>query len=241
MENKKELIEDLVFWLREKVASAKAEGLVFGLSGGIDSALMGGIAKLAYPNTSLGIIMPCHSDPLDEEHGILVANSLNLNYIKVDLSQTYDTILKAMNLKDKNKMAVANIKPRLRMTTLYSFAQTYNYLVAGPTNKSEFEIGYFTKHGDSGVDLLPLASFVKGEIRVLARELNIPETIINKPPSAGLWSNQTDEEEMGFSYDILDNYILTGQGKGEVYSKIDKMNMTSKHKRKYPSIFKINK
>lgn len=239
MKDKKDIIYDLTNWLKEKVNSAKAEGLVFGLSGGIDSAVMAGIAKLAFPNNSLGVIMPCHSQAIDEKHGIIVANSLDLKYEKVDLSHTYDLLLESIKLNGNNKMAMANIKPRLRMTTLYYYAQTYNYLVAGPTNKSEFKVGYFTKHGDSGVDLLPLASFVKKEIKIIAKQLNIPGIIINKPPSAGLWLNQTDEDEMGFSYDILDNYILTNQGEGEVYLKIDKMDESSKHKREYPPIYNL--
>ncbi len=235
------IINDLVGWLREKVESAKAQGLVFGLSGGIDSAVLAGISKLAFPDNSLAIIMPCHSDPVDEEHGILVAESLNIEYTKVDLSQSYDSLLNSFKISKTNKMAQANLKPRLRMTTLYYFAQSYNYLVAGATNRSELTIGYFTKHGDSGVDLLPLASFVKSEIKSMARLLKIPDIIINKAPSAGLWTNQTDEEEMGFSYEILDSYILTSRGEGQVYEKIERMKESSSHKREYPSIFHINK
>ncbi len=181
--------------------------------------------------------MPCHSDPIDEEHGILVAEKLNLEVAKVNLSNSFDVLLESMKVENKNKMAISNLKPRLRMTTLYYFAQNNNYLVAGSSNKSEFTVGYFTKHGDSGVDLLPLASFVKSEIRELARYLNIPNIIIEKPPTAGLWANQTDEKEMGFSYDVLDNYIKTGDGSEELVNKIKRMNLVSQHKRVYPPIF----
>ncbi len=230
-------IEELVQWLKDKVIDAKAKGLVFGLSGGIDSAVIAGLAKRAFPNTSLGIMMPCHSEKKDEEHALLVADALDLNICKVDLSETYDVYLKATGLHSDNKMAKANIKPRLRMTTLYYFAQHNNYLVVGSSNKSEMVVGYFTKHGDSGVDLLPLADFVKTEIRELAKALNIPEIIINKPPTAGLWENQTDESEMGFSYEILDKYIETGEGPKEITQKIDRMNKISSHKRAFPPIF----
>ncbi|HAE91720.1 MAG TPA: NAD(+) synthase [Tissierella sp.] len=237
MENIDLTIFNLVKWLQEKVEEAGAKGLVFGLSGGIDSAVVAGLAKKAFPNNSLGIIMPCHSDSIDEEHGVLVAEKLNLDTEKVDLSNSFDVLFDSIKVENKNKMAISNLKPRLRMTTLYYFAQNNNYLVVGSSNKSEFTVGYFTKHGDSGVDLLPLASFVKSEIRELAKSLGIPNIIIEKPPTAGLWENQTDEKEMGFSYEVLDNYIKTGKGPKELVNKIKKMNLVSQHKRAYPPIF----
>jgi NAD+ synthase len=231
------IIEELVNWLQKKVKEARAEGLVFGLSGGIDSAVIAGIANRAFPNNCLGIIMPCHSDPIDEEHGILVADTFNLERIKVDLSDSFDILYKSMGVENKSKLAMSNLKPRLRMTTLYYHGQNNNYLVVGSSNKSEYTVGYFTKHGDSGVDLLPLTSFVKSEIRELARQLGTPEIVIEKPPTAGLWANQTDEEEMGFGYDVLDNYIKTGRGQEEITSRIDRMNKSSEHKRNYPPMF----
>ena len=237
MENIDLTIKKLVEWLQEKVNEANAKGVVFGLSGGIDSAVIAGLAKKAFSDNSLGIIMPCHSDPIDEEHAILVAEALKLETAKVDLSNSFDTLLDSIKVENKNKMAISNLKPRLRMTTLYYFAQNNNYLVIGSSNKSEFTVGYFTKHGDSGVDILPLASFVKYEIRELARALEIPSIIIEKPPTAGLWANQTDEKEMGFSYDVLDNYIKTGEGPKEIVEKIERMNDISEHKRVYPPIY----
>ncbi|MCK9443079.1 MAG: NAD(+) synthase [Tissierellaceae bacterium] len=238
MENIDTTVEKLVDWLKKQVEEAHGEGLVFGLSGGIDSAVVAALATRAFPESSLGIIMPCYSDPIDEEHGRLVSDSFGLQVKKVDLSNTFDHLLGSIKEENKNRLAISNLKPRLRMTTLYYFAQNNNYLVAGPSNKSEFTVGYFTKHGDSGVDLLPLASFVKSEIVELAEYLNVPDVIIKKPPTAGLWSNQTDEEEMGFSYDVLDKYIETGKGPEELVAKIEKMNSGSQHKRVFPPIFK---
>ena len=240
MNNVQFIVGELVTWLRDRVHNAGAKGLVFGLSGGVDSAVMAGIAKLAFPSSSLGIIMPCHSDSIDEEHAILVAKALQLDTEKVDLTLTFDTMMDALKLED-NKLAIANIKPRLRMTTLYYYAQHLNYLVAGGSNKSEFTVGYFTKHGDSGVDLLPLADFVKTEIWELAKYLDLPEIIISKPPSAGLWSNQTDEDEMGFSYEVLDEFIQTKEVDKNTKIKIKNMYEKSRHKREYPPIFKNNK
>ncbi|WP_236913208.1 NAD(+) synthase [Clostridium sp. Cult1] len=237
MENIEKICNDIIEWLRNKAIEAGGEGLVFGLSGGIDSAVVAALSKKAFPNNSLGIIMPCHSNPLDEEHGLLVAESLGLTTKKVELSKVYDEFIESFDFKSVNKLAMANIKPRLRMTTLYYFAQNYNYLVIGSSNKSEFTIGYFTKHGDSGVDLLPLASFVKKDIWDMAKYLNIPKEIIEKPPTAGLWENQTDEDEMGFGYDILDNYIINKTGPKNLVERIKKMNNNSEHKRNFPPIY----
>lgn len=239
MEDVALVCDKVVNWIKDIVDSSGGKGIVFGLSGGIDSAVMAGISKIAFPNDSLGIIMPCHSNPIDEEHGLLVAEKLGLETIKVDLTETYDIFMKSVKDTNEYKLARANVKPRLRMTTLYYFAQSRNYLVAGPSNKSELTVGYLTKHGDSAVDMLPLGSFVKGEIIQLAKYLDIPKIIIEKPPTAGLWENQTDEEEMGFSYDELDRYIMTKEGKEEVVDKINKMYIRSEHKRKYPPIFTL--
>lgn len=237
MEKIERVCNELVEWLQIKVAEAGGKGVVFGLSGGVDSAVVAGLAKLAFPETSLGIIMPCHSNPIDEEHGLLVADALGLKTEKVDLSEVYDLFIKAANIEDTNNLATANIKPRLRMTTLYYFAQKNNYLVLGGSNKSEFTVGYFTKHGDSGVDLLPIASFVKRDIWEMARYLNIPDMIIEKLPTAGLWEDQTDEEEMGFGYDVLDTFILERTGPKDITQKIERMNRISEHKRNFPPIF----
>ncbi len=231
------IINELVKWLQDRVYEANSKGVVFGLSGGIDSAVVAALAKKAFPENSLGIIMPCHSNPIDEEHGYLVANTLGLKVEKVDLTYTYDVLLKSIPLEARNKTALANIKPRLRMTTLYYYAQSLGYLVLGPTNKSEFTVGYFTKHGDSGVDLLPIASFTKTQIRQLAKHLNIPSIIIEKPPTAGLWENQTDEEELGFGYDVLDKYIERKTGPENIVKKIRDLEVKSEHKRNMPPIF----
>jgi len=239
MENIQEVCNDIIKWLQDTVKDAGCKGLVFGLSGGIDSAVVAGLAKKAFPDDSIGIIMPCHSNPIDEEHAILVADVLELKTEKVELTNVFDEFISNVNDKESNKLAVSNVKPRLRMTTLYFFAQNNKYLVAGTSNKSEFTIGYFTKHGDSGVDILPIANFVKEEVRELARYLNIPEIIITKAPSAGLWEGQTDEKEMGFSYNDLDTYIRTGYADSEVKEKIEKMENISEHKRRFPLSFNV--
>lgn len=237
MENIENAINKIVEWLRIKVENANGKGLVFGLSGGVDSAVVAGLAKKAFPENSLGIIMPCHSNPIDEKHALLVADSIDLETEKVDLSSTYDELIKAVHIEESNDLAKANIKPRLRMTTLYYYAGSYNYLVLGSSNKSEFTVGYFTKHGDSGVDLLPIAYFPKRYIWEMAKHLGIPKVVIEKPPTAGLWEDQTDEDEMGFGYDVLDDYIIYKKGPEDIVEKIEKMNRISEHKRCFPPIF----
>ncbi len=231
------LAERLVSWLQEQVAGAGCKGVVFGLSGGIDSAVVAGLAKLAFGEEAIGIIMPCHSNPEDAEHAMLCANAFDLPVMTVDLTRTFDTLSQALPVEeDAPRMAVANIKPRLRMTTLYYYASLRQALVLGTGNRSEVTIGYFTKYGDGGVDLMPIAGLVKQQVRELAAVLGVPQEIINKAPSAGLWDGQTDENEMGLSYAELDHYILAGEADERVKSRVDHLNAISAHKRCTPPI-----
>ena len=122
------------------------------------------------------------------------------------------------------------------MLTLYHIANQLNYLVAGSSNKDELTIGYFTKYGDGGVDIMPLGNLLKSQVKALANFLGIPKSIIDKPPSAGLWEGQTDEAEMGFSYDALERYLINGDVPEEVRGKIQSMIAASEHKRSLPPI-----
>ncbi|HMA60650.1 MAG TPA: NAD(+) synthase, partial [Halanaerobiales bacterium] len=126
--------------------------------------------------------------------------------------------------------ALANAKPRLRMVTLYYYAAQNNYLVLGTDNWSELKVGYFTKYGDGGIDLTILGRLVKTEVRELAEHLVVPQEIIDKKPSAGLWQDQTDEDEMGLTYEELDRYILTGEAEPEVKEKIENLSSKNSHK-----------
>lgn len=238
MKNIDIVAQELVDWIKDSVNKAGAKGVVLGISGGVDSAVVAAAAKRAFPEDVLGIIMPCHSNPKDEEDGMLLIESLGIKYRKVVLDDVYDTFLKAVESDgDEPKLATANIKPRLRMTTLYYHAALNNYIVCGTGNKSEITVGYFTKYGDSGVDLLPIASFVKHDVWELARYFNVPKEIVDKAPSAGLWENQTDEKEMGITYKELDEYILTGNAKDRVREVVDTLNRKSQHKREFAKIF----
>ena len=215
-------------WLCQRVTGAGARGLVVGLSGGIDSAVVVPLSQMATPGQVVGVIMPCHSDPRDEADARLVAEHFGLAVLRIDLGPAYDQFVKtaraALNelpsdlvpaadegVADlRGRMPLANVKPRLRMTALYFVANSLNYLVAGTGNRAELTIGYFTKYGDGGVDLLPIGGLLKTEVRAMARELGVPQPIIDKPPSAGLWLGQTDEEEMGFTYAELERYLTDG-------------------------------
>ena len=235
-----QLTEKLVSWLRDKVQAARCKGVVLGMSGGIDSSVLAAICQRAFPQSTLGVIMPCHSYPEDEEHARAVAIKLSVSTTTVVLDSTFDALLHVLPKNQSEpavtRLAEANLKARLRMLTLYYFANQLNYMVAGAGNRSELSVGYFTKYGDSGVDILPLGNLVKREVRELAHFLGIPQAIIDKPPSAGLWAGQTDENEMGLSYEELDRYLTTGEAPAELKKKIDSMIAANEHKRQPPPL-----
>ena len=235
------LEREIVAWLQRQGRSSGKAGGVFGLSGGIDSAVVAGLARKAFGKNVLGILMPCHSDPQDAIHAREVAEALDIPIREIDLSETYDTFLRGFSKNEElsSSLALANMKPRLRMIALYALAQEKDFLVCGTGNKIELAVGYFTKHGDSGVDLLPLGDLLKGEVRALAEYLGVPREIIVKPPSAGLWQGQTDEKEMGVTYEELDNYFLEQKVSPEVQSFVQRAFQCSEHKRNMPPLCKI--
>jgi NAD+ synthase len=225
-------------WLQTQVRSAGAQGLVVGLSGGVDSAVTAALAKRAMGDEVLGVLMPCHSQPIDAEHAMMVAETLNIETISVDLGPVFDLLIE--RLPSAGRMAAANVKPRLRMTTLYYLAAARNYLVAGTGNKSELMVGYFTKYGDGGVDLEPLGDLYKGQVWDLARFLEVPQAVIDRPPTAGLWDGQTDEGEMGLTYALLDSMLAlieageTNRVDSATLAQVKKMISASEHKRQMP-------
>ncbi|MBN2462679.1 MAG: NAD(+) synthase [Dehalococcoidia bacterium] len=235
-----ELARKITSWLRETVLAAGGKGVVLGMSGGVDSSLAAVLCKRAFAETTLGVIMPCHSSGIDKEHAELVAAKFHIPVKIVALDEVFDILLE--NLRGDGydvatqRQAENNIKPRLRMVTLYYFANRLGYLVVGASNKSELSVGYFTKHGDGGSDLMPLANLVKSQVRDLARYLDIPAEIIDKPPSAGLWEGQTDEGELGLLYSELDRYLITGEAERKVKDEIDFMMNRSTHKRCLPPV-----
>ena len=235
-----DLAQRLVSWIKERAEQANCGGVVFGLSGGIDSAVVGVLCHHAFPKNSLGVMMPCHSSKQDLEDALAIAQQFAVPTVTVTLDEVFGSLLKALpDLKhdDKTKkLAEANLKPRLRMSTLYYLANRLNYLVVGTSNKSEIAVGYFSKYGDGGVDIIPLANLFKKDVNELARHLGIPKKIIEKAPSGGLWPGQTDEGEMGVTYKELDRYLASGQATDKVRQKVDAMTQASAHKRTLPAV-----
>jgi NAD+ synthase len=250
--------ERIAGWMRRCLSSSGARGFVVGLSGGLDSAVVARLAQLAAPGAVIGLLLPIHSDPQDEQDALAVAKHFSLPTTRIDLSSAYDAIaaqgpavLERLRPQlrlgaepppiaddPRARIPTANIKPRLRMTMLYFVANSLQYLVAGTGNRSELAIGYFTKYGDGGVDLLPLGRLVKSEVRALARELRVPLPIIERTPSAGLWAGQTDEEEIGFSYANLERYLEEGpQGVSPALAmRIERLTRATEHKRQMPAM-----
>jgi len=229
-------------WLNDMISDSGRRGCVVGLSGGIDSAVVAAILKnVCGDQNMLGVLMPCHSNPSDAEDAALVAKALDIPTMTVDISSVYDEFVSVVGDRspDSSRMALANIKPRLRMSVLYFIAQKEGFLVCGTGNRAELTIGYFTKFGDSGADLLPLGDLLKGEVRSLASWYGVPQPIIDKPPSAGLWPGQTDEQEIGLSYDEIDMYLLRGEGAPETIEMIEQARKRSNHKRTTPEICSV--
>ncbi len=234
------LTEHLVSWLHDEVTANGGAGVVFGVSGGIDSAVVAGLAAQAFPHNALAVLMPCHSDPQDARDGELIAKHFGVAPVTIDLTSLYDGFLETLSAASpclrESRLALANLKPRLRMITLYALANERGWFVLGSSNRTELTLGYFTKYGDGGADLLPLGSLVKHQVRDLAKALHVPQPIIDKPPSAGLWPGQTDEDDLGLSYKELDTYILSGLASERVRTSVDAMHAASEHKRAMPRV-----
>ncbi|HEX5992073.1 MAG TPA: NAD(+) synthase [Thermomicrobiales bacterium] len=256
------LADEIAGWLRFQMDQVGATRLVLGLSGGIDSAVVCALCTMAAgPSRVIPAIMPIHSRPEDVRDAELVASAFEVVPRVIDLVPAHDALVAAMpgddaaGLEDANvdparqasrhQLALANVKPRLRMTTLYFLANRYNGLVVGTGNKTELAIGYFTKYGDGGVDVLPLGDLDKTAVRGLARALGVPEPVISKAPSAGLWEGQTDEAEIGVTYDVLDRALALFAGAetrepldSGTFDRISALVTASEHKRRPIPVFR---
>ncbi len=237
----RQVAAELIEWLRETVDKAGATGFVIGLSGGIDSSVTAALAKRAFPDNTLGVIMPCFSIPEDARDAALVAEALEIPTVTVSLEQPFLAMIKELTGETtydakNDDLTVANIKPRLRMATLYFYAARRKALVLGTLNRSEILVGYYTKYGDGGVDLMPLANLLKRDVRKLASYLGVPQSIIDKQPSAGLWEGHNDEAEMGISYEEIDDYLAEGKGDERVRRKVNELSEKHRHKRFMPLV-----
>ncbi len=234
-------IDHDVNWLKNKVAEANCNGLVVGLSGGIDSSVCAALMAKAVGVNALGVILPIKSNAADRRDAIELAEAIGINYVTFDWSdihqEMFQQIIDNVEFNDKNKrLSDANLRARLRMSSIYTIANLKNYLVVGTDNAAELYTGYFTKYGDGGADILPLARLSKAEVYQWGECLNVPERILKREPSAGLWQGQTDEGEMGTTYDYIDAHL-----RGEVIPEkdlaiIEAMHRRSEHKRHTPAM-----
>ena len=233
-------LKERVAFIKSVLSESGAKGIVYGNSGGKDSALVGILCKAACDNT-VGIILPCTSKRNYDEDAAdakVVAKKYNIETRTVDLTPVKEAELKALDgVATLNAAALSNIAPRLRMLTLYAVAAAESRLVAGTGNKSEAYVGYFTKWGDGAHDFNPIADLTVTEIYEFLRYLDAPKCVIEKAPSAALFDGQTDETEMGVTYAELDAY-LSGKAIEEEKKKIiERMHKTSEHKRKGISVY----
>ncbi len=219
----------LVQWLQKQVKEAGQKGVIVGMSGGVDSSVVAALAKEAFPNNSLGVYLPIEKMGQDLDDAKAVAKAIDIKTTTVDLTDSFKALHKAVGVKQR--LATANIKPRLRMSALYALAQENCYLVLGTDNAAEWLLGYFTKYGDGGVDLLPLVHMTKGQVFDMAKFMELPEIVYTKAPTAGLWDGQTDEEELGFAYAEVDKYILGQELDKDILEKIKHQEAITNHKR----------
>ncbi|MDO4551365.1 MAG: NAD(+) synthase [Planctomycetia bacterium] len=230
-------LRNRVSWIREYVGES---GIIFGNSGGKDSALVGILCRRATEKV-YGVIMPCQSAQnfgKDREHALLLAKKYNILTLEIDLSEVKAAFLGAISpelgTKVKNESSLEkaqlNVNPRLRMMTLYTLGQAYGCLVVGTGNRSEKTMGYFTKWGDGACDFNPIGDLTVTEIYEFLEFLGAPREIIEKAPSAGLFDGQTDESEMGITYAEIDEYLLWNKGTPENKEKIEKAKNMAAHK-----------
>ena len=240
----KKIINYITRWLHDYNKSSQTQGFVVGISGGIDSAVTSTLAA----KTKLPVL--CIEMPILQNHEQASRGKKHINWLKekycnikaieCNLTDIFENFKKSFPINEKNNdLALANTRSRLRMTTLYYYAQNYNYLVVGTGNKVEdFGIGFFTKYGDGGVDISPIADLMKSEVFKIGKELNIIKTILEAEPTDGLWdNNKTDEDQIGASYDELewamkfkgDTKSLNTREK-QVIRIYNKFNLTNRHK-----------
>lgn len=232
---------DRVSYIRELVEKSGVSGIVYGNSGGKDCSLVGILCKFACENT-VGIMMPCASKrnfEQDMKDAKEVSEHFGIQSRVIDLTDVRQCEMDRLSaITTLTPAAVNNIAPRLRMTTLYTVAASENRLVAGTGNRSEAYMGYFTKWGDGACDFNPISDLTATEVIEFLKWLTAPACVINKAPSAGLFDGQTDEDEMGVTYNAIDTYILTGEASERDKKVIDRFHRVSEHKRSGISVFK---
>jgi NAD+ synthase len=240
-------------FMRTYVENAKSESVVLGLSGGVDSAVAAVLCQQVFGKKHTHcLFLPDEATPdKDRQDVSVLADTFDLTVEEQDITGIVNDFLKVTD-SSSDKLVKANVKARLRMVMLYTFANKTQSLVCGTSNKSELLIGYFTKYGDGGVDFMPLGDVYKTQVWEIARFLKLPQCMIDKPPTAGLWKGQTDEKELNMTYDTLDQILVGLERKMSVdeiasllditfedVSRINKMRICSQHKRNMPLVPKI--
>ena len=233
-------IRERVAFIKNLLAEAHADGIIYGNSGGKDCTLVGALCKLACENT-VGVIMPCSSGRnygSDRDDALAAGERFGIPQRTVDLTPVREALLASLDdVTELNAGALTNIAPRLRMTTLYAIAAAENRMVAGTGNKCEIFMGYFTKWGDGGSDFNPIADLTVSEVYELLEYLGAPESIIKKAPSAGLFEGQTDEDDMGVTYAAVADYIAGREVTDHDRAIIERYHTRSEHKRRLPRTF----
>jgi len=240
--------------IKEYIEENGKEGGIMGLSGGIDSSVTAILLSKATKNFHILLMPSSSTTKKDMEDAMRIIKMINAEdkytLINIDnITQEFTNLVKT-----SDKIIVGNIKARVRMILLYAFAQKMNYLVVGTGDKSEIMLGYFTKYGDGGVDILPIGDLYKTQVRMLGKYLGVPEDIVNKPPSPALWEGQTAEGEIGLDYETIDSILylrfeemreieeISEMTKTDIskVQRIINMVKTSQHKRLPPEIFRLS-
>ncbi len=201
--NYAEIIKSIQIGIIQKCNNYNKNGVIFGLSGGIDSGVIAYLCAKSMKEKTLALIMPDSKiSPKEEtEDAIKIVDTLGINYKLIDINSIRKEYY---NVLEPNDLALGNLRARIRKNLLYYYANSKNLLVLGSSDKSEFNIGYFTKFGDGAADLLPIVSLYKTQIRQIAKELGLPNNIITKKSSPNLWPNHVAESEIGATYDEID-------------------------------------
>ena len=249
MFNRKEQVDKIVDFIRKYYKENNLGGVVIGISGGKDSGVVAGLfTKALGKENVLGVTLPCHSNEEDKEDAQLVADFYGFKLVNIDLTNSFDDFKNQINLlgtyTDEQLLnSDINIKPRMRMMSLYYMAalesaiQGKTYIVAGTENKCEEYVGYFTKGGDSVSDIKVISDLTVSEVIEIGKELKVPEKVLYKVPNDGL-SNKTDEDKLGVKYSDIEKYINNEELSEDIKQKIEKLHNNSRHKFNIPTYIK---
>ena len=246
MFNRKEQVDKIIEFIRNYYQENNLGGVVIGISGGKDSGVVAGLfTKALGKENVLGVTLPCHSNEEDKEDAKLVADFYGFRLVNIDLTDSFDSFKNQIqllgNFNDQQLLnSDINIKPRMRMMSLYYMAalesaiEGKTYIVAGTGNKCEEFVGYFTKGGDSVSDIKVISDLTVSEVIQLGEELQVPEKVLYKVPNDGL-SNQTDEDKLGVKYSDIEKYINNEPLEEDIKQRIEKLHKNAHHKFNIPT------